>query len=203
MMAYFQIAFQSFMIHYANGYVPAEMLRFIFLMGVSDLMMVVPIPGLAWNPDPNPYRYFAGTEWRTWQGAYHLAWSVPQTATTYYRPGITQFLSFFGPFVAVGKWKQAVGLLVTGPPMADWIVGGDVNQSASVWCFQSVVIAFVPIVKYSNLSRARKVVAYIMFACLLCYNYYLVWWLGAMRTTDSPHTSHPFPTCLLTAQSAR
>jgi hypothetical protein len=179
--AYVQICFQSFAMHYGNGYASPDMLRFIFLISVSDLLMAIPIPGLAWNPDPNPHRWLAGTEWRTWQGTYHLAWSVPQTLATYYRPGFNHFLTFFGPYVAMGKWTQALGLFVTGPLMSEWITGGDVNQAGSVWCFQSIVQVLMPMVRHSKLDAKRKAVGYVVLAALLCYNYYLVWWLGTVR----------------------
>lgn len=192
-MAYVQICFQGFITHYGNGHASPDLLRFIFLISVSDLLMTIPIPGITWNPDPNPYRWMAGTEWRTWQGAYHLAWSVPQTLATYYRPGFNHFLTLLWPLVAVGKWKQMLGLFVTGPLMSEWVVGGDVNQAGSVWCFQSVVIALVPMVRHSKLDTKRKMVGYMVLAVLLCYNYYLVWWLGQMSgsgtsITCGPHT---------------
>lgn len=189
MVAYFQISFQPFMVHYADGCVSPDLLQFILLMNVSDLLMAFPVPGLTWNPDPNLYRHMAGTEWQTWQGAYHLAWSVPQTISTYYRPGFNHFLTLFGPFLVIGAWKDTFIFLVTGPLMSDWIVAGDVNQTPSVWCFQSVVQVIVPLVRHSKLPHAQKIMTYFAFICLLCYNYYLVWWMGK--------SGQPQPTCRL------
>jgi len=88
------------------------------------------------------------TEWLrgeklcTFNGKYHLAWSVPMADPTYLVPG-AQVHSFmmYAPFFALYEKKgmivQGLFLLSTGPILAAMITPNLMEQ-ASVWCFFSI-----------------------------------------------------------------
>jgi hypothetical protein len=89
------------------------------------------------------------TEWLrgeklcTFNGKYHLAWSVPMADPSYLVPS-AQIHAFmmFAPFVAMwekrGMLIQGGFLLLTGPVMAAAITPNLMEQ-ASIWCFFSIM----------------------------------------------------------------
>lgn len=88
------------------------------------------------------------TEWLrgerlcTFNGKYHLAWSIPMADPSYYIPGsaIHSFL-MYAPFFALYEKKgmviQGVFLFMTGPVLASWI-SPNLMEQASIWCFFSI-----------------------------------------------------------------
>jgi hypothetical protein len=91
---------------------------------------------------------YKSTEWLrgeklcTFNGKFHLAWSVPMADPTYYVPGaaIHSFL-MFAPFFAMYEKKgmviQGIFLFCTGPGLAAFITPNLMEQ-ASIWCFFSI-----------------------------------------------------------------
>ena len=89
------------------------------------------------------------TEWLrgeklcTFNGKYHLAWSVPMADPSYFMPS-AQIHAFmmFAPFLAMwekrGMLIQGTFLLLTGPVMAAAITPNLMEQ-ASIWCFFSIM----------------------------------------------------------------
>jgi len=88
------------------------------------------------------------TEWLrgeklcTFNGKYHLAWSIPMADPSYYIPG-AQIHSFlmYAPFFALYEKKgmiiQGAFLFLTGPVLASYITPNLMEQ-ASIWCFFSI-----------------------------------------------------------------
>ena len=88
------------------------------------------------------------TEWLrgeklcTFNGKFHLAWSVPMADPSYYVPS-AQIHAFmmYAPFFALwekrGMIVQGLFLLLTGPVMAAAITPNLMEQ-ASIWCFFSI-----------------------------------------------------------------
>jgi hypothetical protein len=91
---------------------------------------------------------YKSTEWLrgerlcTFNGKYHLAWSVPMGDPSYYLPGagIHSFL-MFAPFFALyekrGMIIQGLFLFILGPMLAAFITPNLMEQ-ASIWCFFSI-----------------------------------------------------------------
>jgi hypothetical protein len=81
----------------------------------------------------------------TFNGKYHLAWSVPMADPSYFMPS-AQIHAFmmFAPFLAMwekrGMLIQGTFLLLTGPVMAAAITPNLMEQ-ASIWCFFSIMQA--------------------------------------------------------------
>jgi hypothetical protein len=88
------------------------------------------------------------TEWLrgdklcTFNGNFHLAWSVPMADPSYIvmGAGIHSFL-MFAPFLAFYDWPSMVAqgffLFATGPGLAAYITPNLMEQ-ASIWCFFSI-----------------------------------------------------------------
>lgn len=77
----------------------------------------------------------------TFNGNYHLAWSVPMYQPTYLTPGpfIHCFVMFVPFLLTPGFLAKGFGifLFLTGPYMAS-VVTPNLNEQASVWCFFSI-----------------------------------------------------------------
>lgn len=84
----------------------------------------------------------------TYQGLYHLAWSVPFVPISYYATSMALHLFLmFAPFLLVdhgslsknfGLRVAGVGLFLIGPAMADWWTPNK-HEAASIWCFFSII----------------------------------------------------------------
>jgi hypothetical protein len=84
--------------------------------------------------------WLRGEKLCTYNGKYHLAWSVPMTEVTYWTPSaaIHSFL-MFGPFFIMKKNMVIQGffLWLAGPFLASYITDNLMEQ-ASIWCFFSI-----------------------------------------------------------------
>jgi len=88
------------------------------------------------------------TEWLrgeklcTYNGKYHLAWSIPMADASYFVPG-AQIHSFlmYAPFFALYEKKgmiiQGAFLFFTGPVLAA-LITPNLMEQASIWCFFSI-----------------------------------------------------------------
>jgi len=88
------------------------------------------------------------TEWMrgeklcTFNGKYHLAWSVPMTDATYMMQGLS--LHYFLMFIPgltfyenLNKILRTIFVIVTGPILAAFITS-DVMEQPSIWCLFSI-----------------------------------------------------------------
>lgn len=128
-------------------------LRLSFIAGVWLFMRFV----IAWlgygdNMDvsfPKGADTGKSTEWLrgdklcTFNGKFHLAWSVPMADPTYYIPS-AQIHSFmmYAPFFALWEKKgmviQGLFLFCTGP-LAAAAITPNLMEQASIWCFFSIM----------------------------------------------------------------
>eukprot|EP00178_Gracilaria_changii_P005250 TRINITY_DN18598_c0_g1_i1.p1 TRINITY_DN18598_c0_g1~~TRINITY_DN18598_c0_g1_i1.p1 ORF type:complete len:213 (+),score=15.11 TRINITY_DN18598_c0_g1_i1:137-775(+) len=99
-----------------------------------------------WKGTPAINGSYRTTEWLrgeelcTYNGNYHLAWSVPMYDPTYWSPSaaIHSFL-MFGPFFVMKRNMiiQGIFLWAAGPLLASYITANLMEQ-ASIWCFFSI-----------------------------------------------------------------
>eukprot|EP01128_Nolandella_sp_AFSM9_P010274 TRINITY_DN7068_c0_g1_i1.p1 TRINITY_DN7068_c0_g1~~TRINITY_DN7068_c0_g1_i1.p1 ORF type:complete len:267 (+),score=59.50 TRINITY_DN7068_c0_g1_i1:284-1084(+) len=86
------------------------------------------------------YEWLRGEKLCTYDGKYHLAWSVPMYQATYMVPG-TQLHSFmmFAPFFVIktNMIIQGIFLWAFGPFLAGFITD-NLQEQASIWCFFSI-----------------------------------------------------------------
>jgi len=106
----------------------------------------------------------ANTEWLrgdqacTFQGNYHIAWSMPLHAPTYFMPsnGI-HFFMMFAPYFAMGMdmWINGAILLFTGPVLSK-LITDNLYEQASIWCFFSIGQVFIAVFALYFQLRAGK-----------------------------------------------
>jgi len=95
-------------------------------------------------------QWFAGNEFCAFKGDMHIGWSIPFPAPTYYMPGMLHFFAFFGPYFCIGLRGAfgGIAMLLTGPILAELVVGGARLEAASTWCFWSFIQTFIPPMVY-------------------------------------------------------
>jgi hypothetical protein len=95
-----------------------------------------------WAAAGQSSEWLRGDKICTFNGKYHLAWSVPMSDPSYLVPG-AQIHSFlmYAPFFALWEKKgmiiQGAFLFFTGPFLAAW-VSSNLFEQASIWCFFSI-----------------------------------------------------------------
>lgn len=99
--------------------------------------------GFEWGADTGKStEWLRGEKICTFNGKYHLAWSLPMADPSYYIPG-AQIHSFlmYAPFFALYEKKgmivQGLFLFLTGPVLAAYITP-NLFEQASIWCFFSI-----------------------------------------------------------------
>jgi len=134
-------------------YVFAEYSTTLISSDFTDFLGIAPAEGSCRTTE-----WLRGEQLCTFNGRYHLAWSVPMYDPTYWSPSaaIHSFL-MFGPFfimkrnmIIQGKRNfvilvicsqrnlfQGVFLWLAGPYLASWITDNLMEQ-ASIWCFFSI-----------------------------------------------------------------
>lgn len=113
-----------------------------FLMGWYDIQVTMDASFPLGADTGKSTEWLRGEKLCTFNGKYHLAWSIPMADPSYYVPGaaIHSFL-MYAPFFALYEKKgmiiQGVFLFATGPLLASWITPNLMEQ-ASIWCFFSI-----------------------------------------------------------------
>src|SRR3989338_5485228 len=140
------ICFQPYFTHLMNGsLVQSEQskIQFTLVRRLSILQGIWMFSRWIFAPETAPLEY---TEWLrgdklcTIYGNYHIAWSLPLLAPTYFTPSnAIHFFMMFAPFIAMGRkfWLSGIVLFATGP-LAAWFITPNLYEQAAIWCFMSI-----------------------------------------------------------------
>ena len=84
--------------------------------------------------------WIRGSDICTRSGNYHLAWSMPMAAPSYFTPNsFINFFTLFMPYFCEPKSVlNGIIFVLTGPVLAAYITS-NVNEQAAVWCFFSII----------------------------------------------------------------
>jgi hypothetical protein len=77
----------------------------------------------------------------TFYGNYHIAWSVPLHAPTYFMPSNNiHFFMMFIPYFAMWTWDMWINgfILLTTGPLLSKLITNNLYEQASIWCFMSI-----------------------------------------------------------------
>jgi len=103
--------------------------------------------------------WIRGDESCTFMGNYHLAWSLPLHAPTYFMPSNNiHFFMMFAPYIALGPemWIHGFVLFATGPLLSSFITP-NLYEQASIWCFFSIgQVCLATITLYFTLRKTKK-----------------------------------------------
>lgn len=83
----------------------------------------------------------------SFQGSTHVAWQMPlqHCDQDYFTPGFQlHFFLFFLPIFALGMWRHALYLLLTGPILGRLLTDHH-DEIPAIWCFFSIAQVFGPL----------------------------------------------------------
>jgi len=95
--------------------------------------------------------WLRGDKLCTFQGTYHLAWSVPMADPSYFMPGISlHFFLMFAPSIVLyenrTRFLRTFFIIATGPVLAG-LITPNLMEQASIWCF--LAIAQISIMQFT------------------------------------------------------
>ena len=145
-VGFLHICFQPYFTHLMNGALvrhPEHITQFALVRKLALLQGAWMFSRWVLAPADAPLEY---TEWLrgdklcTLYGNYHISWSLPLLAPTYFSPSnAIHFFMMFAPFLAMGRrfWLSGLVLFATGPLLA-WYITPNLYEQAAIWCFMSI-----------------------------------------------------------------
>lgn len=94
----------------------------------------------------------------SFQGSTHVAWQMPlqHCDQDYFTPGFQlHFFLFFLPIFAMGMWRHALFLLISGPIIGRLLTDHH-DEIPAIWCFFSIVQIFAPLFYAWYLDQEQK-----------------------------------------------
>jgi hypothetical protein len=166
-IGFLHICFQPYFTHtFSGAFVtnPAKVAQFKVIKNLALVMGCMMFSRWILFSAPEHNLKCANTEWLrgdracTFRGNYHLAWSMPLHAPTYFMPSNNiHFFMMFAPYIALGRemWLHGFILFATGPLLSS-IITPNLYEQASIWCFFSIgQVCLAVFMLYTSLRKTK------------------------------------------------
>jgi hypothetical protein len=154
-VGFLHICFQPYFTHLMNGAFSRSAetkAKFELVRRLAIVQGIWMFARFLLAPETAPLEY---TEWLrgdklcTLTGKYHLSWSLPLLAPTYFTPSnAIHCFMMFAPFLVMGPRYLLGGLVLflTGPVLSA-LITPNLYEQAAIWCFMSIsqIVALVVI----------------------------------------------------------